>query len=255
MTGLETLRTRLSGAWAVTIDTLLPPRCLACGCTVERPGALCPDCWRTIEFASPPHCACCGYPFAYDLGPATLCGACSRQARPYDKARFVMRYDDSSRGLILGFKHGDRTEAAPVFAAWMRRAGAELLERADLIAPVPLHRWRLLSRRFNQSALLALALGSQCQVPVVPDLLLRRRNTPTQGSLSASARRRNVAGAFELGPSARPLIEGKRVLLIDDVLTTGATVEACAKLLRRRGAASVDVLVLARVLRPDRAAN
>lgn len=252
MPSLGSLGERLGGALAVTVDALLPPRCLSCGRTVERPGALCPACWQGIDFAGPPHCACCGYPFAYDLGASALCGACSGEPPAYDRARFVMRYDDRSRGLVLGFKHGDRTDAAPVFAAWMHRAGAALTARADLIAPVPLHRWRLLARRFNQAALLALALGARAKLPVVPDLLVRRRNTPSQGRLDPAARRRNVAGAFDVTPARRARIHGKRVLLIDDVLTTGATAEACAKVLRRRGAAAVEVLVLARVVRPQR---
>ena len=252
MEGTGSLGRRLGGALAAAVDVLLPPRCLGCGCTVDRPGALCPSCWRGIHFAAPPHCARCGYPFAYDLGPSALCGACSREAPPFDRARFVMRYDDRSRDLLIAFKHRDRTDAAPVFAGWMRRAGAEVIESADLVVPVPLHRWRLLSRRFNQAALLALALGAQAARPVVPDLLVRRRNTPSQRRLDPAARRRNVSGAFDVPPERRTRLIDKRVLLIDDVLTTGATVEACARALRRRGAGAVDVLVLARVIRPQR---
>ncbi len=254
MGSTESLGRRLGGALEAAVDVLLPPRCLGCGCAVDRAGALCPSCWRGISFAAPPHCARCGYPFAFDLGPSALCGACSRETPPFDRARFVMRYDERSRDLVIAFKHRDRTDAAPVFAGLMRRAGAELIESADLVAPVPLHRWRLLSRRFNQAALLAIALGARAALPVVPDLLVRRRHTPSQGRLDPAARRRNVSGAFDVPPKRRARVEAKRVLLVDDVLTTGATVEACAKALRRRGAAAVDVLVLARVIRPQRRA-
>jgi ComF family protein len=166
-----------------------------------------------------------------------------------DRARAVMRYDQSSRALILGFKHADRTEGAAGYGAWLARAGAGLVAEADLIAPVPLHWLRLFNRRFNQAALLAHALGRDAGVPVVADLLLRRRHTPSPGRLSPDQRRRNVAGAFAVKPARKALLEGRRVLLVDDVLTTGATVSACARTLRRGGAGAVDVLVLARVVR------
>lgn len=198
---------------------------------------------------APPHCACCGLPFEYDLGPDALCGACTRARPAFDRARSVMRYNDASKRLILGFKHGDRTEGAPAFGAWLARAGANLIAEADLIAPVPLHRWRLLGRRYNQAALLAHALGQETDLPVVSDLLLRRRFTPSQGRLSVSARQRNVTGAFAVKPARAARLTDRRVLLVDDVLTTGATVSACARALRRGGAAAVEVLVLARVVR------
>ncbi len=160
-----------------------------------------------------------------------------------------MRYDQSSRALVLGFKYADRTEGAAGYGTWLARAGAGLVAEADLIAPVPLHWLRLFNRRFNQAALLAQALGRGAGVPVVADLLLRRRHTPSQGRLSPAQRRRNVAGAFAVKPARKALLEGRRVLLVDDVLTTGATVSACARTLRRGGAGAVDVLVLARVVR------
>ncbi len=236
---------------ARALDALLPPRCLACRRPVATLGALCAGCWEGVEFVAPPFCVCCGFPFAFDPGAGALCGACSRAPPAFDRARSVMRYDAASRGLVLGFKHGDRTDGAPAYAAWLARAGAELLETAALIAPVPLHRIRLFTRRYNQAALLCHALGRESGLPVVPDLLLRRRNSPSQGRLSAAARRRNVAGAFAVTPARRARLEGRRVLLVDDVMTPGATVSACAKALRRGGAAAVDVLVLARVVRPQ----
>ncbi len=236
---------------ALALNSVLPPRCLACGGTVEQPGALCSPCWQGIDFLAPPQCSLCGLPFDFDLGPAALCGACSRERPAFDRARAVMRYDDRSRGLILGFKHADRTEGAPAYGAWLARAGQELLAEADLIVPVPLHWRRLFARRYNQAALLAQALGRQARLPVAPDLLRRRRHTVSQGHLSASARERNVAGAFTVPAGKLARIRDRRVLLIDDVMTTGATSSACARTLRRAGAAAVDVLVLARVIRSD----
>jgi ComF family protein len=183
------------------------------------------------------------------------CGACLARPPAFARARAVFVYDAESRSILLDFKHGDRTDFAPALARWMARAGSELLADADLIAPVPLHPRRLWSRRFNQAALLALAIGRQTGVAVRPDLMRRRRNTPSQGRLSPAGRRRNVTGAFALAPGHRTRVMGKRVLLIDDVMTTGATAEACAKLLLRSGAQAVDLLALARVVRPGSGAG
>ena len=239
----------IRGLAGLALNALLPPRCLSCGATVERTGALCAACWKGIHFLASPLCEACGFPLEFELGPEALCGACARERPAFDRARAVMRYDESSRALILGFKHADRTEGAAGYGAWLARAGAGLVAEADLIAPVPLHWLRLFNRRFNQAALLAHALGRNAGVPVVADLLLRRRHTPSQGRLSPAQRRRNVAGAFTVKPRRKALLEGRRVLLVDDVLTTGATVSACARTLRRGGAGAVDVLVLARVVR------
>lgn len=234
---------------ARAIDTVLPPRCLRCGATVEAVGALCPDCWAAMAFLGPPHCACCGYPFEFDMGLAALCAACARERPPYGRARAVLRYDDASRDLVLAFKHADRTDGAPAYGAWLARAGAELVAEADIVAAVPLHWTRLFVRRYNQAALLALAVARQAGLPAVPDLLVRRRRTPSQGRLSAAGRARNVAGAFAINPRRKAMVSGRRILLVDDVQTTGATVESCARVLLRGGAAVVDVLTLARVVR------
>ncbi|MDP7667316.1 MAG: phosphoribosyltransferase family protein, partial [Rhodospirillales bacterium] len=159
--------------------------------------------------------------------------------------------DDASRRLVLAFKHADRTDAAPAFAEWMARAGAELLADGHVIAPVPLHWTRLFRRRYNQAALLAAALGAKAGVPVAHELIVRRRRTPSQGGLGPSARRRNLAGAFAAAPKGADAIADRRVLLVDDVFTTGATARACSRALLGAGAAAVDVLTLARVVRPS----
>ena len=172
-----------------------------------------------------------------------------RRAAALHRARAGAIYDDGSRSLILAFKLGDRTEAAAALARWLLRAGEDLLADADLIVPVPLHRWRLWRRRFNQSAMLALALARESGVEAAVDLLVRRRATRTQRGLSAGERRRNVAGAFALRPGHAERVREARVVLVDDVLTTGATVEEAARVLRRAGAARIDVLTLARVVR------
>ena len=228
------------------LDALLPPRCLACLARVELAGRLCPACWRGVDFIAPPLCAVCGFPFAHDEGEAALCGACAAVAPPFARARSVFRYGGAGRALVLAFKHGDRTDAAPALAAWLARAGPEMVAAADAIAPVPLHRRRLFARRYNQAALLAGALGRLAGRPVIADLLARTRPTPSQGGLSRRARFLNVRGAFAVRPRHR--IAGARVLLIDDVMTTGATAAACARALTRAGARRVDVLTLARVV-------
>ena len=233
------------------LDTVLPPRCLGCGDLVDGEGALCAACWPRLHFLAPPLCACCGFPFEFDPGAdEPFCAACIANPPDYHRARAVFVYDDASRGLILDFKHGDRIWASSAFGVWLARAGGELVDDADLVAPVPLHRTRLFARRYNQSALLAQAVARRRGLPVVPDLLVRRRATPSQGRLSASARRRNVRGAFALRPHMRDAIAGRRVLLIDDELTTGAPVRDCARVLLRAGPAADDVLKQARRARP-----
>lgn len=242
---------RLSRRLRPMLNALLPPRCLDCGAVVEGETALCADCWQHFDFIGPPVCACCGFPFAFDPGPAaTLCAACIARPPNYRRARAVLSYGEASRRPVLDFKHGDRTGLAPAFGRWLARAGAGLAAEADFAVPVPLHRRRLFVRRYNQAALLAIALGRVTGLPVQSGLLIRRRATPSQGRMSPSARRRNVRGAFAVARAGRPAVEDRHILLIDDVYTTGATAEECARVLRRAGAAAVDVLTLARVVRP-----
>lgn len=231
------------------LDVLLPPHCLKCRIIVDEPGSLCAKCWGEITFLGAPACDICGLPFEFETGDGIHCAACIRRRPVYQQARAVMAYDDASRDLILGFKHADQTEAAPAFGRWLARAGADLVAEADLLAPVPLHWTRFWKRRYNQSALLANALARETRLPVIPDLLIRRRRTPSQGGLGPSGRARNVRGAFRLNPRFADKVRAKHVLLVDDVYTTGATVEACARVLLRAGAAAVDVITLARVVR------
>ncbi|MEC9344683.1 MAG: ComF family protein [Pseudomonadota bacterium] len=240
---------RLRRAGRATLDLLLPPRCLSCGEAVADPGRLCGTCFAAIDFIAAPACACCGLPFTFETGPDTLCAACAAVRPPYTRARAAARYGEPLRTALLRFKHGDRTDMAVGLALLLRRAGQPWLGQADMIAAVPLHRTRLLRRRYNQSAELARALSALCGVPAVPDLLLRQRRTRSQGGLSGTARRRNVQGAFSVSPRHAAGLKGRHVILVDDVMTTGATVEACARTLVRAGAADVTVLTVARVVR------
>lgn len=203
-------------------------------------------CWGGLRFIGAPQCARCGVPFVLYMPEGTLCGACLQAPPVYDRARAAFGYDGVGRSLVLGFKMADRTYCVPAFAAWLERAGAALIADADLLVPVPLHRWRLFARRFNQSALLTSDLARRTGKPWSPAVLVRRRATPSQASLPAAERRRNVRGVFAVPARARGLIEGRRVLLIDDVLNTGSTANACAETLLKAKAAAVDVLTLTR---------
>ena len=205
------------------------------------------EAWSRIRFLDGPLCDGCGAPFDYDPGPGVRCPACMARPRAFDAARAACLYDEASRDPILMLKHGDRTDLAPMFARWISRAAAELLEEADAVAPVPLHPLRLLRRRYNQAAEIARPLAKLSGVAYLPDALVRRRATETQAGKSGAHRRRNMAGAFHVPDRRRAQIEGRRILLIDDVLTTGATAEGCARALKRAGAARVDLAVLARV--------
>lgn len=216
---------------------------------VDQAASLCADCWAKITFLADPLCSCCGLPFEYDLGDDIFCGSCIRYPPAFARARAVMTYDDHSRHMILGFKHADKTELARMFGQWMARAGQELTKECDLILPVPLHPFRLIKRRFNQSALLAKALADIAGKPAHMMILKRHRATASQGGLNASGRRKNMAGAFGIPARKRARIENRKILLIDDVLTTGATVNACARTLMRAGAHQVDVITLCRVVR------
>lgn len=237
------------------VNAVLPPQCLSCDALVATPGSLCSECWVEAKFITAPQCTICGVPYSFDPGGDAVCGACIRARPLYDRARAVLRYDDLGRRLVVAFKHGDRTHGAPTFGRWLARAGAELIADADLATPVPLHRWRLLRRRFNQSAMLAQAI-CRCDagrsLRFAPDLLLRRRHTPSQAGLNAAQRRRNVRHAFAVNSRRAGQIEGRRILLVDDVFTTGATVSECARILRAAGAAAVHVVTLARVDAPRR---
>jgi ComF family protein len=233
------------------LDLLLPPTCLGCDAPVARQGQFCTPCFRATGFITEPCCRMCGVPFAHagQGGADRLCPVCRTRGRPWGRARAALRYDERARRLLLPFKHGDRTDLAGPLAGLMARAGAALLRDAELIVPVPLHRRRLIARRYNQAALLALALSRITLVPAVPDALLRIRATAPLGALSAEQRAGLVEAAFAVRRGRGPGLAGRRILLVDDVMTSGSTCAACARVLLDAGAAGVDVLVAARV--PD----
>lgn len=233
------------------VEYILPPQCLVCAATTDHDGALCPHCWHELDFIEAPFCSTLGIPFAFDPGEDMLSAQAIANPPIFDHARAVARYEGPARGLIHALKYGDRMETAPHLARWMVRAGAEFLKQADLIVPVPLYRARLWRRRYNQSAILARAIGEISQLACDTRLLRRIRPTRTQVGLTYAQRLRNVAGAFEVDPKAAALISGARVILVDDVITTGATANACAKALLKAGAAQIDVLSFGLVVDPQ----
>ena len=233
----------MGAAWRGALDLVFPPQAIDGG--VAQAGGLSAEAWSRIQFLDGPVCDGCGVPFEFDIG--ARCAACLAKPRTFDAARAACLYDDTSREPILKLKHADRLDLAPLFARWLSRAAHALIAECDAIVPVPLHPSRLLSRRYNQAAEIARPLCRLTGLAYIPDALIRRRATETQGGKSGSGRRRNVAGAFEVPTRRAHQVAGKRILLIDDVMTTGATAAGCARALKAAGAVRVDVAVVARV--------
>lgn len=232
------------------LDVALPPLCPSCREPLGAGPGLCAACWSRLSPIERPYCPRLGIPFVYDPGPGITSMEAMAHPPAFGRARAAVRYDDVARKLVLAFKYADRLDLAPMMGAWMARAGHELLDGADALLPVPLHWRRLWSRRFNQAASLAGAISSHCGVPVWPDVLGRVRATPQQVGLSKTERADNVQGAFRVPENQKARVKGRRLVLIDDVLTSGATVDTCTRALLRAGAANVDVLVFARVVAP-----
>lgn len=233
------------------VDTVLPPRCVVTGEMVDRQGMIAPSAWAELDFIADPICDACGFPFDFEVEKGSLCASCLDRSPPYETARAALKYNDSSRNMILRFKHADQTHNVLAFMPWLQTAGREMLEEADMLIPVPLHRWRLMQRRYNQAAIIAQALGKKTHIPVMVNGFRRIRSTPSQGYLKSHERHKNVKRAFALDEKRMAEIKGKTIILIDDVHTTGATVKECTKALLKAGGAKVHVLTLARVVHEE----
>lgn len=241
-------RNGLRSALRFALDFALPQLCPSCREPLGNGNGLCAHCWSRLSLIEPPYCARLGIPFAYDPGASLLSMEAIASPPAYDRARAAVRYDDISRALVHSFKYSDRLDLSPMMGQWMARAGRELLVEADALVPVPLHWRRLWARRFNQSAALAGVISVLTDVPVVHGGLRRVRATPQQVGKSKAERADNVQGAFRVAAEHGSDIAGRRLVLVDDVLTSGATADACARALLRAGAGHVDVLVFARVV-------
>lgn len=241
---MQTIRSLLNKS----LDFLIPLRCIKCGSILEEKEGLCSSCWSSISFITKPYCACCGRPFDFEIEEGALCGPCTHRSPAFTTARSVFIYTAESKDLILRFKHTDNLQGAPLFGAWL----SKLIDEVEnpLCVPVPLHWTRLFMRTYNQAALLAQQIAKLKQLTYAPTLLVRKRRTPSQGTLSKNERFKNVKRAFVISKGQEALVKKRNILLIDDVFTTGATLNACAKVLLKAGAREVHALTLARVVSP-----
>jgi ComF family protein len=251
MTWLSRVQAAAKPVFGPVLDYALPPRCPGCGDIVRATGAFCAPCWRSIDYIGDPQCRTCGVELpSQAIGDEALCGACLADPPPFERARAVMRYGEIGRTIAHRLKYGRRVSLARVMAAQMQRLLALTPESDAVLVPVPLHRWRIWSRGFNQAALIGRQLARSTGIPLETDLLRRTKNTPPLHSMGPRARQKTVKGAFALAPDARAHLVGKTVILIDDIWTTGATAAACAQMLKRGGAARVEIICWTRAGEP-----
>lgn len=229
-------------------NILFPPRCVNCSDFVQEQGGLCQSCWQELDFLIDPRCRSCGYPFAYDIAEIEmLCGSCLQNPPAFDAHRAALRYNSGCSHMIQRLKYHDRSDMIPLLARWLQRPAAEFLQKEGLIViPVPLHPLRMLRRKYNQAALLARAFHrTQPQTSLLLDALYRLRRRPPQASLTRKERLKNMRGVFAVTPRHMPQLQHRPVLLVDDVMTTGATLNACAKTLKKAGSGPVYAVTLA----------
>ncbi|MFN7038365.1 MAG: ComF family protein [Alphaproteobacteria bacterium] len=228
------------------IDLIFPPKCLNCDCIIESIGGFCEKCWLKIDFISKPSCYICSYPFEYNIGEHALCASCIKEKPYYEKAVSIFKYNDNSKKIIHGLKFLDKTYFAPYLGNLMHKALHPLDQ--DIIAPIPIHKFRLLKRFYNQSLLLAQAVSNISGVTLVPDLLLKVKNTIPQSGLTKKQRQKNIKNAYILNPKYKDKIVGKKILLVDDVITTGSTANLCAKILVKAEVKKVELVTLAKTV-------
>ncbi|CAN7386621.1 ComF family protein [Pararhizobium sp. LjRoot255] len=233
---------------AAAVDAVYPPVCSGCGCMVGQHRGVCPACWATLRLIERPYCEVLGLPFSHDLAAGILSADAIANPPVFERLRSVAIHDGIARSLVHGLKYRDRTDLAIMMAAWMVRASDGHVQSCDAIIPVPLHAYRLWGRRFNQSAELARAIARLSGRPYLATALIRTKRTARQVGLGATAREDNVRGAFSVTEAGKAAVFGKRVVLVDDVYTTGATVSAATRALKKAGARDVTVLTFARAM-------
>ena len=259
--GIGALLAAFRRAGASAVNLVLPPRCAGCGSIVGSTAGFCPDCWSTLDFLSGPACSRCDLPMETLMAEEALCGACLADPPPYSRVHVPLAYGAATRSIVMRLKYGRKTGFARLMARLMLRrlqddARGDPTAEPPLFIPVPLHRWRIWSRGFNQSAEVAGHLARATGWPLLVDGLHRHKRTPPLRGLGRRDRAKTVRGAFTVRDSARSQLSGRRILLVDDVFTTGATAAACSRALLRAGASSVEVVAFARVIdRPDPADN
>ncbi len=239
----------LSRLWEGAIGLVYPAQCPGCGAAVGRFGALCPACWAEAEFVGEGACAGCGAPMPAGLEEGDRCDACATMPRVWQGARAALVYRGAGRRLVLALKHGDRADLVPVLGGWLAEAAAPLVVPGMVVVPVPLHPRRLLRRRYNQAGLLAGVVARAHGLALLPGGLARRRHTPMQGHGSLAERFDNLRGAMAVPARRAARVRGRPVLLVDDVMASGATLSVAAEAVLEAGAASVSVAVLARAVR------
>lgn len=237
----------IRGAATAALQMVFPPRCLACGTAVASDFGLCGTCWRETGFISGLACTQCGTPLPGEEAGAVLCDECLAIERPWGLGRAAFLYDGAGRRMVLAFKHGDRLDLARPMGDWLARAAAPVIEDGMIVAPIPLHRLRLIKRRYNQSALLSREVARIAGLAHIPDLFHRTRATPSQEGRDRAARFENLEAAITVTPRRADRIAGRALLIVDDVMTSGATFAAATEAALAAGAARVNVLALARV--------
>lgn len=234
---------------AQSLNLLFPPQCGLCRELIDENGGICSNCWQELNFITAPFCKICGYPYEFDMGESAQCAACMANPPEYNGHRSVFHFDDGSKRLVHDLKYHDKPLMLDSFAKWLAQAAPDWLDLPDvMLVPVPIHRFRLLKRKYNQSALLVKALAEYTQSDVGYDILQRVKNRPPQASLSRQKRLKNLAGAFRVNPKRKELIKARPIILIDDVMTTGTTINACAKILHKAGSGRVFSITLARTV-------
>jgi len=242
------LKTLIKPSAKRLLDIIYPPHCISCGDSVSQNGTICAHCWGDINFITDPQCYICGFPFDFEALEGSVCAGCTKNPPRFAKARSVFLYDDASRKMITSFKYNDRIENRAAYARWMARVGADMIREADFIIPVPLHFFKLLIRKYNQAALLSHELAKIVDKKVLARAIIRKKYTKTQAAFSHKGRFKNIGGAFKINPKYQQILHGKKILLVDDVITTGATADECAKVLLKAGVERVELLTLAKTL-------
>lgn len=229
------------------LSIVYPTQCVLCATQVEQTGGLCGGCWKETPFIEGLSCDACGAPLpGHEMGRAH-CDDCLKTPRSWKAGRAAFVYEGNGRRVILALKHGDRTDLAKPAALWLSHAGRDILSEKTLLVPVPIHWTRLLRRKYNQAAEISRALSYLTALPMCQDALLRNKRTTTQNGMTVAERQANMAGAISANPKRLQMLEGRRVCLIDDVMTSGATLAACTNAAYKAGADQVFVMVLARV--------